>query len=140
MPTTSTADGTPGTDDPIVEAYVLGVRIVDVDGAGERYRFEAPDHVGVAFEDLSDARLYADVYFDVNGFVEEGTGDRGVPPEIIQGGKDTLAAYLITRPWADVNWVASFYGAAPEEIERYVSWVHRRAEGIRETVRDRDLE
>ncbi|SEW02584.1 hypothetical protein [Natrinema salifodinae] len=126
-------------DGRVVDEYVLGVRIVDdeTDEPGERYRFEAPEHTDIAFDTLEDARLYADVYFDVNGFVEEGTGERGVPPEVVQSGKDTLAAYLITCPWADVNWVASFYGTTPTEIERYCSWVRDRADEIRSEAKRR---
>ena len=123
--------------------YVLDVRIVEVSGPDEadaRYRFEAPQHVGAEFDDAETAELYADVYFDVNGFQEEGTGDRGVPPEVIQAGKDTLAAYFLTRPGVDRNWMASFYGVKPTKVDRYVSWVRDRAEEIREGVRERDLE
>ena len=134
----SASDSVPDADDRVVEEYVLGVRIVEA--ADERYRFEAPEHADVAFDRLEDARLYADVYFDVNGFVEDGTGERGVPPEVVQAGKDTLAAYLVTMPWADVNWVASFYGSTPTEIERYLSWVRERAEEIRTEAAARGLD
>ncbi|WP_323173099.1 hypothetical protein [Natrialba sp. PRR66] len=134
----ATSDTAPETE-AVVEEYVLGVRIVATD-AGERYRFEAPEHTEIVFDSPEDARRYADVYFDVNGFVEEGTGERGVPPEVVQAGKDTLATYLVTLPWADVNWVASFYGATPTEIERYLSWVRERATEIRTQIADRDIE
>ncbi|WP_226040631.1 hypothetical protein [Natrinema sp. DC36] len=139
----ATPDTVPVPDDTIVEEYILGVRIVETgtaDGDDLRYRFDAPDHTEIAFDDLETARLYADVYFDVNGFVEEGTGERGVPPEVVQAGKDTLAAYLVTCPWSDVNWVASFYGATPTEIERYLSWVRERAAEIRSEAAERGLE
>lgn len=139
----ATPDTVPVPDDTIVEEYILDVRIVETDTAGGddlRYRFDAPDHTEIAFDDLEDARLYADVYFDVNGFVEEGTGERGVPPEVVQAGKDTLAAYLVTCPWSDTNWVASFYGATPTEIERYCSWVRERAAEIRSEAAERGLE
>jgi hypothetical protein len=122
--------------------YLLGVRIREVhapDGEA-RYRFEAPDHVGREFEDPDDAELYADVYFDVNGFQEAGTGERGVPPEVIQAGRDTLAAYFLTQPYADVNWVASFWGKKPTKIERYVAAVRERAGEIREGARERGME
>lgn len=125
----------------VYEEYVLGVRIVEYDGGdGPRYRFEAPEHVGVTFEDPELATLYADIYFDTNGFQEEGTGEVGVPPAIIQAGRDTLAAYFLTQPYADRNWVASFYGLKPEKIERYVSRVRKRAASIREGVADRGIE
>ncbi|MFT4883358.1 MAG: hypothetical protein ACI8U4_000864 [Natronomonas sp.] len=121
--------------------YPLGVRIDEVPSAadgGSRYRFEAPQHAGMAFEDADDAELYADVYFDTNGFQEANTGDRGVPPEVIQAGRDTLAAYFLTQPYADVSWVASFWGKKPPKIERYVGSVRTRAEEIREGIRERD--
>jgi hypothetical protein len=115
----------------VVESYVLDVHIVECDGG---YRFEAPEHEGVVFENADGARLYADVYFDVNGFVEVGTGERGIPPEIVQAGKDTLAAYLLTLPGTDVGWVASFYGATPDRIQRYAERVRSRAAEIRDGV------
>jgi len=115
----------------VVESYVLDVRVVETE---EGYRFEAPQHQGVTFGSADRARLYADVYFDVNGFVEAETGDRGVPPEIVQAGKDTLAAYLLTRPGVDEGWVASFYGAKPDRIQRYVERVRSRAAEIRDRV------
>ncbi|WP_435178998.1 hypothetical protein [Halorussus sp. AFM4] len=139
---TSEPNATEG-DESVHRDYVLDVRIVEVrrsNGNGSQYRFEAPQHVGAEFDDPETAELYADVYFDVNGFQEEGTGERGVPPEVIQAGKDTMAAYFLTRPGVDRNWMASFYGVKPTKIDRYVSWVRDRAEEIREGVAERDLE
>ncbi|WP_459191519.1 hypothetical protein [Halosimplex sp. J119] len=130
-------------DRTVHEDYVLGVRVVEVvseEGAEPRYRFEAPEHVEVTFEDPETATLYAAVYFDTNGFQEEGTGERGVPPEVVQAGRDTLASYFLTMPGTDTNWVASFYGKRPNEIERYVEAVRRRAAEIRTQVAERDLE
>lgn len=127
----------------VYREYLLGVRIVTVDetdGNGAQYRFEAPDHRGVHFDDPDSAELYADVYFDVNGFQEEGTGDRGVPPEIIQAGRDTLAAYFLTQPYTDLNWIASFYGKRPPEIERYIETVRKRAEEIRTGAKGMGME
>lgn len=127
----------------IFREYILDVRIIEsIPPNGDRlqYRFEAPQHRGVVFEDSDLARLYADIYFDVNGFEEAGTGERGVPPEIIQAGRDTLAAYFLTQPGTDVNWVASFYGVKPSKIERYVSWVRERAAEVREGAKDHDIE
>ncbi|WP_436926162.1 hypothetical protein [Halosimplex amylolyticum] len=133
------ADGT----ETVYEDYVLDVRVVEFAPGGDadpRYRFEAPEHVEMTFDDPETATLYADVYFDVNGFQEEGTGERGVPPEVVQAGRDTLAAYFLTMPGTDTNWVASFYGKRPSEIERYVGAVRRRAKEIRTGVETRDLE
>ena len=120
---------------------MLGVRILESDeGDGPRYRFEAPEHVEVTFEDPELATLYADVYFDANGFQEAGTGEVGVPPAIIQAGRDTLVAYFLTQPYADRNWIASFYGEKPEKIDWYVSRVRKRAASIREGVTERGIE
>lgn len=134
---------TPEEDEAIHVEYILGVRIVECassDDDGPRYRFEAPGHEGVEFDDPDLAELYADVYFDVNGFEEAGTGERGVPPEIIQAGRDTLAAYFLTQPYTDVNWVASFYGVKTTKVNRYANWVRQRAEEIREGARERGME
>jgi hypothetical protein len=127
----------------VFREYVLGVRIVEshpVAASGPRYRFEAPGHRGITFDDPDLARLYADVYFDVNGFEEAGTGERGVPPAVIQAGRDTLAAYFLTQPGTDLNWVASFYGKKPTKVERYVAAVRERAREIRAGARERGLD
>ena len=112
--------------------YIMDVRIVET---GSEYRFEAPNHDGIAFADPETAELYADVYFDVNGFEEAGTGERGVPPVIIQAGRDTLAAYFMTQPSIDEQWVGSFIGVQPGKILRYVSRVQDRAENIRNRLK-----
>lgn len=133
---------TPGEDERVYEEYILDVRIVEVTpdtAETPRYRFEAPEHVGIAFADPSKATLYADVYFDANGFTEAGTGDRGIPPTIIQAGRDTLVAYLLTQRGVDVLWLASFYGEKPEKIERYVSRVRKRASQIRTGAQEQGI-
>jgi hypothetical protein len=120
--------------------YILDVRIVTAsasEGSGARYRFEAPQHRGIEFDSAVDAELYADIYFDVNGFQEAGTGERGVPPEIVQAGRDTLAAYLRTQRYADTAWVASFFGTDPGQVERYLETVRARAEEIRDGAVER---
>jgi hypothetical protein len=135
-PTPTDDEPTPGTS---VRDYVLGVRIVaDETADGDTvYRFEAPHHGGETFDDLQLAELYADVYFDVNGFDEDGVGERGVPPAIIQAGRDTLAAYFRTQEYGDLNWIASYYGIKPERAERLVDRVRKRAMRIREGAADR---
>jgi len=138
----STATPSSGTE-RVHRAYPLDVRVVEFvpdDTDHPQYRFEAPEHTDIAFADPEKATLYADVYFDTNGFQEEGTGHRGVPPEVVQAGRDTLASYFLTMAGTDTNWVASFYGKKPSEIERYVGAVRRRAEEIRTETVERDIE
>jgi hypothetical protein len=135
---TATADG----DESTFREYVLDVSIVEhhpEDEDSPRYRFEAPHHEGETFDDPDLAELYADVYFDVNGFEEAGTGERGVPPEIIQAGRDTLATFFLTQPGTDENWVASFFGVKVPKVKQYVSWVQGRAEEVREGVEERGI-
>ncbi|ELZ29672.1 hypothetical protein C475_01946 [Halosimplex carlsbadense 2-9-1] len=137
-------DADPSTaEETVHEDYPLDVRVVEFvpDGAEHpQYRFEAPEHTDISFADPEKATLYADVYFDTNGFQEEGTGHRGVPPEVVQAGRDTMAAYFLTMAGTDTNWVASFYGKKPTEIERYVGAVRRRAEEIRAEAAERGVE
>ncbi|PAU84326.1 hypothetical protein CK500_07820 [Halorubrum salipaludis] len=136
-----TTDAAEDRDRTIHASYAFGVRIRE-EAAGDGdpvYRFEAPNHEGIAFDDPEAAELYADVYFDVNGFQEAGTGDRGVPPAIIQAGRDTLVGYLLTQPETGRNWVASYYGEKPEKIDRYVARVRKRARLIRERAADRGV-
>jgi hypothetical protein len=68
------------------------------------------------------------VYFDVNGFEEASTGDRGMLPAVIAGGRDTLAADLLALPGTDGHWVGSFVGRKPSRIEQYETTVRSRAE------------
>jgi len=70
----------------------------------------------------------------VNGFDEERVGADGVPPAIIQAGRDTLCAYFHTQSYGDINWIASYYGIKPERAERYVDRVRKRAAKIRKGV------
>jgi hypothetical protein len=140
----ATSDGqtTPTETESTYREYILDVRIVEStspDG-DDVYRFEAPHHRGIEFDDPDIAELYADVYFDVNGFEEAGTGERGVPPVIIQAGRDTLAAYFLTQPYTDVHWIASFYGEKPSKVERYLASVRKRAASIREGAKERGVE
>ncbi|AZH25569.1 hypothetical protein [Haloplanus aerogenes] len=135
---------TPTTDDSTESIhcdYILGVRIVERTTAdGDTvYRFEAPHHGGLEFDDPETAELYADVYFDVNGFDEEKVGEEGVPPAIIQAGRDTLAAYFLTQSYGDLNWVASYYGIKPERAERLVNRVRKRAKQIRDGAAERGM-
>ena len=122
--------------------YILNIRVVEAmttEGI-TTYRFDAPRHKNIEFADPALAELYADIYFDVNGFEERGTGDRGVPPAIVQAGRDTLAAYFLTQPGIDIHWVASFYGKKPEKIRRYVSRVRTRADEVRKKAAERDID
>jgi hypothetical protein len=138
--TSDSVDTDQPTTDSVHRDYILGVRIVEATTDDQTvYRFEAPHHMGIEFTDPDVAELYADVYFDVNGFEEAGTGDRGVPPEIIQAGRDTLVAYFRTQPDVDVQWIASYYGEKPEKIHRYINRVQKRATKIRDGARKRGL-
>jgi len=129
-----------GESTRIHREYIMDVRIVELDGNDSRYRFEAPHHRGMTFDDAESAELYADVYFDVNGFEETGTGERGVPPIIIQAGRDTLAAYFLAQPYADLHWVGSFMGVQPGKVDRYASRVRKRAENIRTEAAERGVD
>lgn len=137
-------DGTPEKAyESVHEQYVLDVRIIEFsepDMDGTQYRFEAPEHTEIRFEDSEMAELYADIYFCTNGFVEEGTGERGIPPEVIGAGRAVLAAYFLTQPGTDHDWVASFFGKKPHRVRKYVEWVHGQAEEIRSGVVEQGLE
>lgn len=140
----SKTDGASPTDanESIHEEYVLGVRIVELttDSGETVYRFEADTDCGREFEDPALASLYADIYFCTNGFEEEGTGDRGVPPEVIGAGRAVLASYFLTQPSIDQHWVASFFGVKPHRVREYTEWVRENAAQIRDGVAAREME
>ncbi|MFB6163008.1 MAG: hypothetical protein ABEJ86_06185 [Halococcoides sp.] len=128
------------SDPSIHRTYVLDVQILERNGPdGPIYQFEAPNHEGRTFAEAETAELYVDVYFDVNGFDERGVGERGLPPTIVQAGRDTMIAYLFTQSWADLEWIASYYGCKPARIKRYRNRVQQRASQIRSRVADRDV-
>jgi hypothetical protein len=137
----TTDDVTASDAESIHCEYILDVRIVErTTPDGPVYRFEAPHHGGIEFDDPETAELYADVYFDVNGFDEEKVGEEGVPPAIIQAGRDTLAAYFHTQSYGGLHWIASYYGVKPERAQRLIDRVRKRAAGIREGAVDRGLD
>lgn len=124
-----------GADERIVETYPSDARLVEVVTSASiepRYRFESLLCENVTFDDLEAARLYADVYFDVGSFCEDGTGDRGIPPAIAAAGTDTLAAYLLCRSDNTREWVESFFQVDSETLDRYVWSVRTRASKRRE--------
>ncbi|WP_152040742.1 hypothetical protein [Salinigranum salinum] len=134
---------TDAAHESVHEQYILDVRIVTVESSADddpRYRFEAPQHQGVEFTDPEMAELYADVYFCVNGFAEEGTGERGVPPVIIGAGRAVLASYMLTQPHTDFEWVASFFGMKPHRVKQYVSNVQDRADEIRDGAAEQGVQ
>ena len=121
--------------------YILDVRVVEVtDGDEPRYRFEAPEHRGVAFDDPEMAELYVDVYFCANGFEEDGTGEYGIPQAIIGAGRAVLASYMLAQPHNDLEWVASFFGMKPHRINKYAEVVANRAQEIRDGAEERGIE
>jgi len=125
----------------IYRDYVLDVRIIkQTDDDETIYRFEAPNHEGEDFTDPDAAELYADVYFDVNGFDEQNVGEQGIPLEIVQAGRDTLVAYLMTWPSTDIHWVGSFSGRQPGQVRKYIKRLEKRAESIRKQIVEQGVE
>ncbi|RXK50135.1 hypothetical protein [Halorientalis pallida] len=129
------------TRETVYEEYIMGVRVVELtDGDDTRYRFEAPDHCGKTFDDPEVATLYAAVYFDVNGFVEADTGERGIPPAIVSAGRDTMAGYMRTLPGADTEWLSCYFAERPEKIRRLLRNVRARAEKIQRNAIEQGIE
>lgn len=125
-------DSTINEDTSVFKEYPLGVQIIEnhsPETSDFQYQFEAPDHVGMTFVDPEMATLYADIFFAVNGFVEDDTGGRGIPPEVVQAGKHALAAYLLVQ--TSMDWVCSFYGTEPVRIDNFVAQVRKQAEEMR---------
>ena len=79
------------------------------------------------------------MYFNVNGFREEKTGDRGVPPEVATAGNDTLAAYLITQRGMSRKWATRFFDIGRELVCAYASRVRSRARDTREELSDTNM-
>ena len=117
------------TDEHVYKSYTHDVRIIAVkDEYGpDKYRFEGPVHQGKTFDDPDTAELYAAVYFDVNSFREEKTGERGIPPAVARSGQDSLAAYRVTQSGTSIEGVATSWGITPESVATYLSRVRSRA-------------
>lgn len=121
----------------VVEDYPGEVRITEhsVGTDGDTiYYFDAPMHEPMYFDDPDTARLYADVYFDVDSFREEKSGERGVPPAGAAAGTDTLAAYLITQQGMSTEWLMRWMDVERETVHTYLSRVRTRAEERREEL------
>lgn len=120
-------------EETVLEEYPADTRIVEtVNDYGHTYQFEAPAHEGKEFDNPDLARLYADVYFVVDAFREEKSGERGVPPAVAMDGKDTIVAYLVTLPGTSVEWVSRMYGISEGTVRTYLSRVRQRGEDARE--------
>lgn len=132
-----------------VEEYPYSVRIeryhpmqtkqtddgFSIEGDEVRYRVVTPNAQKIPEFDAEDtARLWVDVYFDVGGFREEKTGDRGVPPEVAAAGKDTLVAYLVTQRGMSTTWATRFFDISRETVHSYCSRVRSRARAAREEL------
>lgn len=124
----------PDSDREVVEEYAHDCRIVhEVDPGGEDlYHYEnALGHVK-AFRDLDKARLYADVQTVTDGFREEKTGERGVPPTVARAREDVLMAYLASNPTMSVEWVAQHFDLSQERVREYIRSLRNRAKQLRE--------
>jgi len=88
------------------------------------------------FEELDSAELWVDVYFAVGGFVEDGTGEKGVPPKIASAGREVLTAYLMTQPDTDTESLASFFDVSKNTIYSYLSRARSRGKDARDAARE----
>lgn len=143
-----------------LEQFVGGVRIehdpdddtddADTDTEGDRipipfvnfgYRVHAPGaNSHPTFDRLDAARLWVDVWFDVDGFDPTDVGSRGIPPSVALGGTDTLAAYLLTRNGMQTDRVAQFLGVSRTTVHAYTSRVRGRARDRREELQEQNTE
>lgn len=120
----------------LLEEYPSEVTIekATTDSGEVTYRVNTPKsgtgaHRTPIFDEEKMARLWADVWFDVGGFYEEGTGNRGVPPAVATANTDTTIAYLVTQH--GVAELAEHYDIERTTIYSYLSRVRKRARETR---------
>lgn len=135
-----TAQTTLAANESIEVAYPHDIRVIKIDREDERplYRFDAPmfkpkdTDTTPEWENPEEAKLYAAVYVVVNGFREEKTGRRGIPPEVQRDGMEAVVAYLSTQDGMGTEWISNFYSLDRQRIYEYRSRIRSRAEAIAE--------
>ena len=113
--------------DDIIEEYPNGCRIVHEErNYPDLYHFERPERRLESFENLEKARLYADAYEVTDGFDEENTGTRGVPPTVARDRGDIRIAYFVAS--MSVTYAAHVFEIDKESVLHHVRCVLERAD------------
>jgi hypothetical protein len=96
----------------VIEEYPDGSRIVHEERMyPDLYHFEREGEIRLkSFKNPDKARLYADLYEVVDGFKEDNTGTRGVPPTIARDREEIRMAYFTAT-------MSSTYAAGAFEVE-----------------------
>lgn len=118
-------------NESVEKSYPYDIRVIRVDREDEPplYRFEAPGFVEtMEWKDKDAALMYAAVYVAVDGFREEKTGERGIPPEVERDGREAVVAYLTTQRGMSTKWVTRFYDIPAQRVYEYKSRIRARAE------------
>jgi hypothetical protein len=115
-----------------VAEYEHGTAIV-LDESGQYYYVNPMGDRVRAFESESRAQLYADIQTVVDGFREDKTGERGVPPAVARAfDENLLMAYHVATPSMGVTWTARAFGVDEDEVRSAVGVIQDRAETKRD--------
>lgn len=68
----------------------------------------------------------------MGGFLEEKTGERGVPPAVARARDDVLMAYLAAQPTMSITWVARHFDLPEDRVREYIKSLRNRAEQQRD--------
>lgn len=104
-------------------------RIINASGNDEvdySYRFEAPLHETVTFDDRDRAERYRDLYL-VADYFDEDVGESGVPLKVAIQGRAVIATYLYAKRGADRDYIASEMGVKKSALRQYFYRVRQRA-------------
>lgn len=98
------------------------------------------DKGGRWWESPEAAELYAHVYIAVDGFREEKTNRRGIPPAVALAGKPEVVSYMLTLPGYSRVWFRR-NGYERETVNTYTSRVRKKArERLEEITELEDFE
>jgi alkanesulfonate monooxygenase SsuD/methylene tetrahydromethanopterin reductase-like flavin-dependent oxidoreductase (luciferase family) len=78
-----------------------------------------------SFDNPDKARLYTNVQTVINGFREEKTGERGVPPSVAR--EDVVMVYLVAQPPMSMELVARHFDVSEDRIREYIRALRNRA-------------
>ena len=111
----------------VIEEYDQGCRIVHEErNYPDQYHFEDSKGRRVTFENLPEARLYADLYTITGGFNEKQTGTRGVPPAIAAASEEIRMTYFAVQ--MSIPYAAKAFNVEESVVNDAVNRIHAKAD------------
>lgn len=110
----------------VIEEYDQDCQIVHEErNYPDQFHFESSKGRMRTFENLHEARLYADLYTLTGGFDEKQTGTRGVPPTIARDSEEIRITYLAVQ--MSITYAARAFEMDKSTVRDTINSIHTRA-------------